>query len=350
MEAYRLGGALGGGTFGSVFSARRKACKAHEAAGGEGEEGEVALKKVALSSTKWVPSAALREVLSLRLTDGHPNVVRLLDVFAHGLSLCLVMELAHIDMDVFLETNAPRSKSNNSNNNNNNISMSFKSQEPMWDEAMAKYLGREILQGVAHLHSCGIMHRDLKPGNVLMWKDGRVKLGDFGLARSFRYEDGRTFSHQIMTRWFRAPEILFGSRRYDATVDVWAIGVIFGTFLNACETLFPGDNDIDQISRVAHLLGSHPWTAEADADFVPDVGKLVFPDTDRILLTALAKRCPQASSDYLHLVDTMLQYVDRPTAQDCLHHEVFITDPLPQFSLDVMHWPSPSHPQNLKHS
>eukprot|EP00512_Aurantiochytrium_limacinum_P000821 CAMPEP_0171484442 /NCGR_PEP_ID=MMETSP0958-20121227/6_1 /TAXON_ID=87120 /ORGANISM="Aurantiochytrium limacinum, Strain ATCCMYA-1381" /LENGTH=319 /DNA_ID=CAMNT_0012017149 /DNA_START=384 /DNA_END=1344 /DNA_ORIENTATION=- len=306
-EKYVLGRPLGGGTFGAVFVAQRKS-----------DECLVAVKKVGLSATDWVPSAAMREVLSLRLAGRHGNVVELLDVYAHGLSMCLVMELAEVDLDELIEANSGLELSR--------------------DEAVVKYLTREILQGLNYLHGLGIMHRDVKPSNkYIALEDGRVKLGDFGLARSFRYQDGRTYSHQIMTRWFRAPEVLFGSRRYDATVDVWAVGVIIATFANHCKTVFPGDNDIDQISCIAEIIGSHPWTAENIA-FVPDVDKLIFPKRKRVFLEKFSKQ-NLASPALLKLADEILQYENRPSAQECLGNECFKTGPLPSFAFKAMIWP-----------
>ena len=80
-----------------------------------------------------------------------------------------------------------------------------------------------------------------------------MKLADFGLARIL--SDSSDMSHQISTRWYRAPEILFGARRYDAGVDLWAVGAIAAELL-ALKPLFAGNNDIDQIFRVFQVLGT----------------------------------------------------------------------------------------------
>jgi cell cycle related kinase len=82
------------------------------------------------------------------------------------------------------------------------------------------------------------------------------KLADYGLARVHdpRAND-RPYSHQVATRWYRAPELLYGSRNYDAGVDLWAVGTIMGELLNHCP-LFPGQNDIDQLYQVTMILGT----------------------------------------------------------------------------------------------
>lgn len=121
-----------------------------------------------------------------------------------------------------------------------------------------------LLKGLSYCHENNIMHRDLKPANLLISPSGVLKLADFGLARVHRSKatgtDGeepvqRPYSHQVATRWYRAPELLYGARMYDAGVDLWAVGCIFGELLNH-SPLFPGQNDIDQLYCVLSVLGT----------------------------------------------------------------------------------------------
>jgi cell cycle related kinase len=112
---------------------------------------------------------------------------------------------------------------------------------------VVKLLALMLLRGVADMHACGLMHRDLKPGNVLFAAGGALKLGDLGLARvrgrgqeqgfegrgvEGRGQGGGDLSHDVATRWYRAPELLYGARRYDGAVDVWACGCILGELVN----------------------------------------------------------------------------------------------------------------------
>lgn len=123
----------------------------------------------------------------------------------------------------------------------------------------------QLVKGVNYLHSRRILHRDLKPQNLLIDKDGNLKIADFGLARAFGIPL-RTYTHearclprgersltdvlsQIVTLWYRAPEVLLGSRHYSTGVDTWSIGCIFAEMIQR-QPVFPGDSEIDEIFRI----------------------------------------------------------------------------------------------------
>ena len=97
--------------------------------------------------------------------------------------------------------------------------------QPLDSKLVKSYL-YQILDGLTYCHSKRILHRDLKPQNLLIDKNGKIKLGDFGLARAFGIPI-KTLTHEILTLWYRAPEILLGQKEYSTPVDIWSVGCIF---------------------------------------------------------------------------------------------------------------------------
>ena len=157
---------------------------------------------------------------------------RLYDVFPQGLGFVLVFEFMVSDLSEIIKD----------------------ASRPLTEPEIKSYT-LMLLKGVAFLHKQEIMHRDLKPANLLISAEGRLKIADFGLSRIYKRDDDRQYSHQVATRWYRAPELLYGARNYTEGVDLWAVGCIFGELLNNCP-LFPGENDIDQLGIVIKNLGT----------------------------------------------------------------------------------------------
>ena len=93
-----------------------------------------------------------------------------------------------------------------------------------------------------------MLHRDLKPQNLLIDKSGALKLADFGLARAFGIPV-RTYTHEVVTLWYRAPEILLGLKQYSTPVDMWSCGCIFAEMATK-KPLYPGDSEIDELFKI----------------------------------------------------------------------------------------------------
>jgi len=219
MEKYQKIEKIGEGTYGVVYKAKNRA------------SGEiVALKKIRLEAEdEGIPSTAIREISILKELQ-HPNIVRLHDVIHTEKKLTLVFEYLDQDLKKFMDTSE-------------NL-----------DPATIKASLYQLLKGVSFCHDRRVLHRDLKPQNLLINKDGDLKLADFGLARAFGIPV-RSYTHEVVTLWYRAPDVLMGSRKYSTPVDLWSVGCIFGE-MAAGRALFPGTSDHDQLMRIFKVLGT----------------------------------------------------------------------------------------------
>lgn len=231
---------IGEGTYGVVYKARDKV-----------SGNLVALKKIRLEmEAEGVPSTAIREISLLKELD-HPNVVRLLDVVHSNNKLFLVFEYLLQDLKKYMDD----------------------SQQLLPVSLVKSYL-HQLLKGISYCHAHRILHRDLKPQNLLIDAKGYIKLADFGLARGFAMPV-RQYTHEVITLWYRAPEILLGCRFYSTAVDVWSLGCIF-VEMTTKRPLFPGDSEIDQLFRIFRTLGTPDETNWPGVTVLPDY-KGMFP-------------------------------------------------------------------------
>ena len=206
----------------------------------------VALKKIRLEAEdEGVPSTAIREI-SLLKEMNDPNIVRLLNiVHADGHKLYLVCEFLDLDLKKYMEalpvSDGGRGKAlpEGSGPDMGRLGLG---------DAMVKKFMSQLCEGVRYCHSHRVLHRDLKPQNLLIDRDGNLKLADFGLARAFGVPL-RTYTHEVVTLWYRAPEILLGGRQYSTGVDMWSVGCIFAEMCTR-KPLFPGDSEIDEIFKI----------------------------------------------------------------------------------------------------
>eukprot|EP00667_Euglena_gracilis_P017402 EG_transcript_18332 len=264
----------------------------------------VAIKLVSVQRLQdGLPNSVLREVKALQLLQQHPNVVTLYEVFPHGGNIAMVMDLMKTDLAEVIQS----------------------SKSALPEDTTKSYLVM-LLRGIKHCHSNGVIHRDVKPGNCLIAGDGQLKLGDFGLARIF-HNDDRPMTHEVATRWYRAPELLFGDRHYSPAVDMWAVGCVFAEMLLGMP-LFPGDGDIGQMNKIFQLLGTPDETTWPDILRLPDWNKVRFTKTAGVPLEAVF--C-NSSDEALRLLRRILicDPSQRPTAAAALGDEYFVTEPLP---------------------
>ncbi|CAO3569471.1 unnamed protein product [Mortierella alpina] len=208
-ENYQKQEKIGEGTYGVVYKALEKATGR-----------TVAMKKIRLENEdEGVPSTAIREI-SLLKELRHDHVVQLLDIIHDENRLYLVFEFLDLDLKRYMDT----------------VPTTTNAGLPL--EQVREYL-YQLIKGVEYCHSRRILHRDLKPQNLLIDESRKLKLADFGLARAFGIPL-RCYTHEVVTLWYRAPEILMGSRHYSTAVDMWSIGCIFAEMVLK-KPLFPGN-------------------------------------------------------------------------------------------------------------
>ncbi|NXA80810.1 CDK5 kinase, partial [Thryothorus ludovicianus] len=129
----------------------------------------------------------------------------------------------------------------------------------------------QLLKGLAFCHSRNVLHRDLKPQNLLINRNGELKLADFGLARAFGIPV-RCYSAEVVTLWYRPPDVLFGAKLYSTSIDMWSAGCIFAELANAGRPLFPGNDVDDQLKRIFR----YPWEWEPQ-NGLPGIGECWVP-------------------------------------------------------------------------
>jgi len=118
-----------------------------------------------------------------------------------------------------------------------------------------QYFIYQILKGLKYIHSAGVLHRDLKPSNLLLNSNCDLKICDFGLARGTSVEADYELTEYVVTRWYRAPEVMCSCQEYDVAIDVWSVGCILAE-LHGRKPLFPGDDYIKQMNLIFNVLGT----------------------------------------------------------------------------------------------
>eukprot|EP00245_Coleochaete_scutata_P004586 TRINITY_DN17307_c0_g1_i1.p1 TRINITY_DN17307_c0_g1~~TRINITY_DN17307_c0_g1_i1.p1 ORF type:complete len:303 (+),score=45.16 TRINITY_DN17307_c0_g1_i1:204-1112(+) len=292
MEQYEKVEKIGEGTYGVVYKARDVYTNE-----------TLALKKIRLDAEEeGVPSTALREISLLKEMD-HRNIVRLQDVVHCDKRLYLVFEYLDLDLKKHMDT-FPVSK----------------------DPMLIKVYLYQMLKGVEYCHAHRVLHRDLKPQNLLIDKStNMLKLADFGLARAFGIPV-RTFTHEVVTLWYRAPEILLGSVEYSTPVDVWSVGCIFSEMVNQ-RPLFPGDSEIDELFKIFRIFGTPNEETWPGVTLLPDF-KSAFPKWPAKDLFTVVPGLEPLGVDLLSKM-LCLDPSKRITARDALEHSYF--DDLQEF-------------------
>jgi len=282
---------LGKGAYGIVWKVRDK----HT-------DDIVALKKIfGAFQNATDAQRTFREIIFLQELTDHENIITLVDVFKadNDKDIYLVFEFMETDLHAVIRAN-------------------------ILEDIHKQFIIYQLLKAIKYMHSAQVIHRDMKPSNLLLNSECLVKVADFGLARSVDFKDKEPGRHPVLTdyvatRWYRAPEILLGSTTYTKGVDMWSIGCILGELLGG-KPMFPGTSTMNQLDRIIEVTG-RPTKEDIDAIQSEFAGTMLdsLPDVEPRSLQSLY---PNASEEALDLLQKLLMFNPdkRITAEGSLEH------------------------------
>ncbi|CAO3638130.1 unnamed protein product [Mucor fragilis] len=265
---------VGEGTYGVVYRVVDKKTKQI-----------VALKKIRMErETDGMPVSSLREISILKRMR-HQNIVNVTDVAVGPRleSIFLVMEYCEQDLGSLLDM----------------VPTPYTPSE-------IKCLMLQLLKGLEYCHSHSIIHRDLKMSNLLLTSSGLLKIADFGLARTLSLP-GKPMTPNVVTLWYRAPEVLFGDSNYTTAIDLWSAGCIMGELMQH-KPLLPGNTEQAQLDMIVKLLGSPNDTIWPGFSKLPSAKMLILPKQS---FSNIKEVFPRYSENTLALLAGLLTYNPR---------------------------------------
>ncbi|XP_012510697.1 PREDICTED: cyclin-dependent kinase 15 isoform X2 [Propithecus coquereli] len=264
----------------------------------------VALKVISMNAEEGVPFTAIREASLLKGLK-HANVVLLHDIIHTKETLTFVFEYMHTDLAQYMSQHPGGLHPHN-----------------------VRLFMFQLLRGLAYIHHQHVLHRDLKPQNLLISHLGELKLADFGLARA-KSIPSQTYSSEVVTLWYRPPDALLGATEYSSELDIWGAGCIFIEMFQG-QPLFPGvSNILEQLEKIWEVLGvptEDTWPGVSKLpNYNPEWFPLPKPQSLQIVWNRLG-RVPEAED----LASQMLRGFprDRVSAQEALVHDYFSALPL----------------------
>jgi mitogen-activated protein kinase 15 len=282
---------LGKGAYGIVWKVRDK------------ETNEIfALKKIfGAFQNATDAQRTFREIIFLQELADHENIITLLDVMKadNDKDIYLIFEYMETDLHAVIRAN-------------------------ILEDIHKRFIIYQLLKAIKYMHSAQVIHRDMKPSNLLLNSECLVKVADFGLARLIDApkEDGgrqQVLTDYVATRWYRAPEILLGSTTYTKGVDMWSIGCILGELLGG-KPMFPGTSTMNQIDRIIEVTG-RPSKEDIDSiqsEFAAQMLENLPEPNER----GLESMYPNADADSHDLLKKLLMFNPdkRITVEESLDH------------------------------
>mmetsp|Transcript_4793 Transcript_4793/g.5780 ORF Transcript_4793/g.5780 Transcript_4793/m.5780 type:complete len:396 (-) Transcript_4793:48-1235(-) len=264
-------------------------------------------KRVAIKRVKHVfedmvkAKRILREIKLLAHFHGHENLISISDIMTgtdtHDFDdIYMVCKLMESDLDQIITSPQPLSRQHH------------------------QYFLHQILRGLHYIHSANVIHRDLKPGNILVNSNCDLALCDFGLSRGLAGDVDHEMTEYVVTRWYRSPELLCETNTYGKSVDIWSVGCIFAELLSR-KPFFQGNNPHHQLTLIVSILGC-PNQEELGFTTHP-VARLALQRASRSAPTGLKQNLsPDVDEDALDLLSKMLVMNpdERITVEEALKH------------------------------
>eukprot|EP00921_Rhytidocystis_pertsovi_P000135 GHVQ01000291.1.p1 GENE.GHVQ01000291.1~~GHVQ01000291.1.p1 ORF type:complete len:330 (+),score=21.13 GHVQ01000291.1:328-1317(+) len=292
LRKYDLVQKLGKGAYGIVWKATDRRSNT-----------TVALKKIFDAFQNQTDSQrTFREIMFLQELCGHENIVRLINVLKadNDKDIYLVFDYMETDLHAVIRAN-------------------------ILEEIHKQYIIYQLLKAIRYMHSGDLVHRDMKPSNILLNSECHVKVADFGLARSVAQtsdsaeQSSAVLTDYVATRWYRAPEILLGSTRYTKGVDMWSLGCILGELISG-RPIFPGTSTMNQLERIQVLTG-RPSSEDLKAVNCP-YANMMMESLPIQKPRSFRELFPNAPSQAIDLLKLLLQFnpVKRISADEALRH------------------------------
>jgi len=292
QKKYQITRELGQGAYGIVCAAKNVQTNQ-----------EVAIKKVTKIFEKPIlAKRALRELKLLVHFNGHENITSIID-----------MDIADTEdyNEIYLGEELMEA----------DLHQIIRSEQPLTD-AHYQYFIYQVCRGLKYIHSANVLHRDLKPGNLLVNADCELKICDFGLARGFSDSpeaNAGFMTEYVATRWYRAPEIMLSFKCYTKAIDMWSVGCILAELLGG-KPLFKGRDYVDQLNQILSILGT------PDDETLTRIGSeralryiRSLPKTQKIPFSELY---PNANPLALDMLEKLLKFdpAERITVEEALAH------------------------------
>ncbi|KAL1707211.1 kinase-like domain-containing protein [Schizophyllum commune] len=260
----------------------------------------VALKDTILDEEYGFPETAMREASLLKDLE-HPNVIRFYEAIATESMLTLVFDFCDSDLKQYMR------------------------QHGALPLDVARSFMKQLLEGTAYCRKSNIIHRDIKPENVFLSSDGVLKLGDFGLSCTIGLPI-KKYRNEVVTLWYRAPELLLGSTSYGPAIDVWSCGCILAEMIQGTPLCRGADiqGQLNAISRATEALSRKELENMKKEAPELDISASRFP---RIFQWTLRRSVNKATPDAIELLEHLLEYnpAKRITATDALKYSYFIS-------------------------